>query len=276
MYCCHLCTLKTKQLNGLMTKHYQKHCSNIYSKEQYKVDVLNISGRPQKACKVCSRPTLIPKGEDAYPEYCRPCYDNLLSQKVGANNINWKGGKKVVQCAMCLTVLARHASHLRRFHKFCSTSCAQSWYGLSENRTEAQKENDKCNAKMMKKLWRSPRHRERMAKMRSLLGTTRTSKKEQAMVALLQTIYSDCVGAYTVKYYTFDAFIPSLNILIEFDGTYWHSLPKCAALDKRKTTYIDRWHPYLAIVRIKEGEWDASKDKIHLMKSKLQQASSAA
>lgn len=37
-----------------------------------------------------------------------------------------------------------------------------------------------------------------------------------------------------------DAYIPSLNLVIEADGVYWHSLPKVIARDKAKNAYLTK------------------------------------
>ena len=83
MYKCNLCDLKTKQLNGLLTKHWKKHCSDIYTKEQYKTDLLNYNGRAQPICPKCNLPTAIPKGEKDYPLKHRKCYIDELSASIG-------------------------------------------------------------------------------------------------------------------------------------------------------------------------------------------------
>lgn len=56
---------------------------------------------------------------------------------------------------------------------------------------------------------------------------------------------------------------------IEFDGTYWHSLPKTISLDKRKTTYTQKHHPHLRLLRIPEKEWDDAIDKLSYIKGKI-------
>ena len=52
-----------------------------------------------------------------------------------------------------------------------------------------------------------------------------------------------------------------LNLLIEFDGTYWHSLPSAISNDKRKNAYIKRYYKHLKLLRIKEKDWDNAKNK---------------
>lgn len=89
----------------------------------------------------------------------------------------------------------------------------------------------------------------------------RVSKKEIACLEVLRQICPDAVGSYRVKYYVFDMFVPSLNLLIEFDGRYWHSLAATRNRDKRKSTYITRYRPDLKLARVSESDWDKAPDK---------------
>ena len=41
--------------------------------------------------------------------------------------------------------------------------------------------------------------------------------------------------------YVVDAYIPSLNLVIEADGDYWHSKPKTKERDKRKNCYLKEY-----------------------------------
>lgn len=49
-----------------------------------------------------------------------------------------------------------------------------------------------------------------------------------------------------------DAYIPNLNLVIEADGDYWHSLPKSIIKDKSKNTYLQS-HGY-NLLRLTEKE----------------------
>lgn len=41
-----------------------------------------------------------------------------------------------------------------------------------------------------------------------------------------------------IEFYLVDAYIPSLNLVIEADGDYWHALPETKWRDKSKNTYL--------------------------------------
>ena len=252
-----------------MSRHYRKHCLSGLSKEQYKRDLLIFNGRSPNNCKICNKETTIPKGESEYPQYCRSCFVEKLKNSNGELNANWRGGKRIANCAFCNSKIEKHSSHLKRLNKFCSTSCCQMFYALPENRTDAQKANDEKSKEMFTKYRTNLYCRAKLAEARNNLATSRSSKKEREMVDIIKTIHTDCVGGHLVKYYTFDAFIPSLEILVEFDGTYWHSLPATISLDKRKSTYIKKWHPNLKLVRVKEGDWDIAINKLKFIEELL-------
>lgn len=55
-----------------------------------------------------------------------------------------------------------------------------------------------------------------------------------------------------IGYYVVDFFLPDLNLVVECDGDYWHSLPKQRRLDASKDSYM-RNHA-IGIVRIPEHE----------------------
>jgi len=52
--------------------------------------------------------------------------------------------------------------------------------------------------------------------------------------------------------FTVDAYIPSLNLIIEADGDYWHSLPKVIRNDKYKNICLKNWG--YKLLRLSETE----------------------
>jgi very-short-patch-repair endonuclease len=59
-----------------------------------------------------------------------------------------------------------------------------------------------------------------------------------------------------------DAYIPSLNLIIEADGDYWHSLPKNMARDKSKNSYLKAVG--FNLIRLSETEINNGKFKYKL------------
>ena len=233
MYRCHLCNLETKQLNGLLSRHWKKH---IQDRLLYKREVLIANGRLPKNCKICLKETIIPKGEAEYPDYCKSCYIiHMISNPI--NNPNWSGGKQIFLCKQCGKQKETYFSQLTGKYNFCSSICSMVFYNKGENWNEARK--------------------------------ARSSKKERLVLAHIKTIYKDVIDAYLLDRYIFDGFIPSRSILIEFDGTYWHSLEAAIKGDTRKSSYVEHNYPQLELIRIPEKEWDLALNKLEYLKKKL-------
>lgn len=61
---------------------------------------------------------------------------------------------------------------------------------------------------------------------------------ERKMASGLSLAGIDAVPQFAIGPYTVDFALPVSKVVIECDGDYWHSLPKCAARDRRKDTYL--------------------------------------
>ena len=53
----------------------------------------------------------------------------------------------------------------------------------------------------------------------------KVSKLELSLLKMVSKQYPDAIGSYNVDRYICDIFIPSLNLIIEFNGDYWHCNP---------------------------------------------------
>jgi very-short-patch-repair endonuclease len=62
-----------------------------------------------------------------------------------------------------------------------------------------------------------------------------------------------------------DFYIPTLNLIIECDGTYWHSLPKAIERDERKDAYAKKYG--FNIIRLLEE--DISKGRFFQLEKKI-------
>lgn len=130
--------------------------------------------------------------------------------------------------------------------KFCSKSCACKWGRKTKDYSKAAfkkgKKNPNANglsverrvqlSKMMKERWKNG----------TIISTTfrpkETSLEKIARQALeelginFKSKFWINIKGYSPKEYDF--YIPSLNLLLEIDGEYWHSLPKNIENDKYK------------------------------------------
>lgn len=254
MYKCHLCNLETKQLNGLMSRHYKAHCNETYSKEQYKVDVLAHNGRHQKTCKICNKPTQIPKGESEYPDYHKECYIGNLKEKVGDSNNNWKGGPEEFKCKYCKKIRESYSSQTGQNNVFCSVSCSTQFYNLPENQSDAKKKAIEFNSDVLRKLVHTEEFKAKRVAALLKMGNTSTSKVEQDFHKHVQSIYPDAINGHQLDFYSVDIWIPSQNLAIDVQGNYWHNDIKTRSRDKRKATFFANNRPDIKFHTIWESE----------------------
>lgn len=254
MYKCHLCDIETKQLNGLLTLHWKKHCNDNYSKEQYKVDLLANNGRKPVICKFCSKETKIPKGEKDYPLYHKKCYLANLSKMTGRNNINYKGGKTVYQCRRCGTCLDKYPTMILVKQPFCSISCSMKFYALPENRTDKQKENDIKAREIRIIAGKSEKCKKNQSAALAKMQKDRKSKVESLVFTKIKEVYPDAEDQYEIDFYVFDAVIPNTKQLIEVNGNYWHNRPQSRSMDVRKRAFIKNNRPEYSVHTIWESE----------------------
>jgi len=128
---CHICGLESKP-NLLLSSHYRAKHKDI-AKDMYKTDLYIYNGRPPKICKVCDKPTKIPKGEGSYPEYHSKCYIKLLKSSTAESNANWKGGKITKKCDFCSAKITKHSSSFNGRTTFCSVGCSTRFYYCKKN-----------------------------------------------------------------------------------------------------------------------------------------------
>lgn len=253
MYRCHLCNLETKQLNGLMGKHCNIHCSQYYSKDQYKIDCLTHNGRPQKICKICNKPTKIPKGEAEYPDYHKECYTQNKLQ--GSNNPNYKvGSKKKYACAHCNTIRESYSSQIGQNNVFCSTSCSTQFYNIPENQSEAKKKAVEFQKDVLRKLVHTEEFKAKRIAAMLKNGDMRSSQVEQDFHKHIQTIFPDAINGYQLDFYSIDIWIPSQNIAIDVQGNYWHNDKEIRIKDRRKNTFFKKNRSDIKFYTIWESE----------------------
>lgn len=235
MYKCHLCDLQTKQLNGLMSRHYKRHCSDSYGKDQYKVDVLAHNGRPLNNCEICGEIVPIPKGEAEPPRFHKSCYTANLS---GPNNPNYKGGLIDVSCAKCNKPLQKHKSHLKKSNKFCSVSCSMNWYAKPENRTKKQILSDEANAEQLRRLRLVPENKIAHANALAKMQKERTSKLEIEVLEKVHKLYPSAECQIVKDFYTVDLYIPEIDTYLDVHGNYWHNKSKHQPSNQRKRKFF--------------------------------------
>ena len=88
------------------------------------------------------------------------------------------------------------------------------------------------------------------------------NKFEEEMVNLIKTNGYECITQFEIDKWFYDSYIPELNLIIEFDGDYWHPrrIEDCTNQRLKKQWFIDRKKEHLAkqqgynLIRIRESE----------------------
>lgn len=102
-------------------------------------------------------------------------------------------------------------------------------------------------------------------------GTEKQSNYfESYMLSIVSSKGYEYVEQFEIDGWFYDCFIPSKNLIIEFDGSYWHAEKEEDCIDDRlkRQWKIDRYKESLAvkkgyeIIRVKEREKDTLKDII--------------
>lgn len=258
MYKCHLCELKTKQLNGLMSRHWKRHATTTYTKDSYKADVLAHNGRPLNNCEVCGETVPIPKGEAESPRFHKSCY---VANIAGANNPNYRGGLISAGCAKCNKPLLKHKSHLKRSNKFCSTTCSMNWYAKSENRTQSQIISDKKGKLLLEEVKKTDKFKIAHANALAKMQKERTSKLEIETLEKIRKLYPSAEGQVVKDFYTIDIYIPEIDTYLDVHGNYWHNKPKHQSSNDRKRNFF--YNKGLRYLELWGNEIDYSDDLVN-------------
>ena len=91
------------------------------------------------------------------------------------------------------------------------------------------------------------------------------SQKEKEVLEFVKRIYKGEIlenhkGLFPNKQMELDIYLPSLNLGIEFDGEYWHSLEGAKEKDERKNQLCEE--KGIRLLRIKESEWDTNRTQV--------------
>ena len=97
---------------------------------------------------------------------------------------------------------------------------------------------------------------------RMIKPRTHFTTLEQRYYAMLKSLQVFYVPQYQIGSRYFDAYLPDYNLLIEFDGSFWHkqSLEECKYECQRKNFQVDKLKNRIAeenghrILRIREDE----------------------
>lgn len=205
---CLVCGKEFKTIPSQIKKGKGKYCSwKCY---------LSIFGEVYKNCLVCGKKFKTQKHliKIGGGKYCsRKCSDIAHITSL------------IRTCQVCQKKFKVYQSKFKRGQgKYCSRRCM----GLMQK-------------KRLKILWlNSEFAKEQLRKMRAKWGVKPTSiEKTLYDYLLLKGILFEKQYLVNGKFLV-DAYIPSLNLVIEADGKYWHTRPKTVEKDKRENAYLTK------------------------------------
>lgn len=140
-----------------------------------------------------------------------------LGQGSGDNSVHWKGGKP--RCSVCNKRLSN--------------------YGYKNCRKHMPIDYKKIGLRGARKLYKREPTSIEVAVYERL--------KELGFLFETQKLINDK--------FVVDAFIPSLNLVIEVDGNYWHSLDKIKKKDRSENAYLKKCG--FKVLRLSEDEIDS-------------------
>ena len=245
---CYLCDMECRA-SAMFASHYKKH-QNVVSKDLFIRNTYINSGILPKQCLGCG---LDIGFEDT--NYHRECYIKS-SPGSGSLNGNFSNATIYTDCVNCGTNVKRFKSTSENFiNTFCSCKCSKEFY--------AKNPTNKIKASIEK--WKQAGHdlhktqegREKWGNGYAFFTAKKRSKFETEVFQVLLSIYPDAIQDHRVEQYVLDSYIPSINVVLEAQGSYWHSVNNVEKLDiKKNKKLIEKGYN---VRYLHEDEWNNNK-----------------
>ena len=160
----------------------------------------------------------------ATPEQKLKIISNLVNNS-GEKHFAWKGG--LPKCIVCGKQLARYKSKRCRAHQFTKEVIQK--MSISQKKWLENPDNFKFLS--IGGITSSTRQ-QRLKEPTSIEKKLYDELKRRGILFETQKLIN---GKFLV-----DAYIPSLNLIIEADGNYWHSLDRVVKKDKAENAYLKK------------------------------------
>jgi very-short-patch-repair endonuclease len=199
----------------------------------------------QVFCKYCQKPfqQISYLREQGYGLYCsRRCAAKATANVVAKAREN---GKEV-PCGNCGTMIYRARAKIMKVN-FCSPQC----HGLYHQRRRITIICAYCGEEKRVKPSYLNKGAKYCSKICWIRGSAETSL-ETLGYALLDVMNFTYQRQTRLGKFIPDAFIPSLNMAVLFDGDYWHNMPDHKDRDERFNAYASRIG--VLVVRVRESE----------------------
>lgn len=181
------------------------------------------------------------------------------------------------QCETCGKPIMVRSTETRRF---CSQACMLVWRGpvLREKRYQPET-HATFTCEWCGESFEMPRSWVRPNGGRFCSGSCRAAwvaATRQNRVSKVETRFAEMLAGTgliferhaAIGHYAVDIYFPDARLIVEFDGEYWHSLPRNAARDKRKDAYAAK-HGY-RILHVPERTFlDAPDEALRMVRDAL-------
>ena len=238
------------------------------------LDVINQAGLTRKRDR-CQSLDII-KNENRYSviRECPKCKkqikttskDKVIACRNHFNAIN--SGNLCKPCSLKLQEGEGNSFYGKKHTKETKLKISKSRMGKAtgkDNSMSKEKWRDKARKNLIKK-WESGDLEKTRKFMSEKLKETRrlgkltsviVSKKEKEILKEIKKMGLDVIGSHKVDTKICDIYIPSLNLIIEYNGDYWHCNPK-----KYNSTYFNKKKSKYAW-----EIWEYDKNKLELIKN---------
>lgn len=167
--------------------------------------------------------------------------------KIGNNYINGHNNTKhgkyrkpcyCIDCGKEISVGSKRCRSCQSKKLFCNKEFKRKWNKMLKGNQHFK--GHKHSEKQKRKISETTKQQWQSGQFDGVFKSP--TKPEKEIMRILDKLKIDYIFQFRPKNYgkTYDFYIPKRNLLIEFDGIYWHSLPKVKERDVEKTQYANK------------------------------------
>lgn len=154
----------------------------------------------------------------------------------------WNKGKFRKEVLICLECGKKFEASVRDNRKLCSEKCRHQ-YRVKKNKNLRHTN----ESKLKMKIWHTQHLDREKLRQIGLLGLLRQQTSKEP-TSIEQKVYGELQKRGLLfetqklinRRFLVDAYIPSLNLIIEADGNYWHSLDRVKKKDRAENAYLTK------------------------------------
>lgn len=199
---------------------------------------------------------------------CHTLYKKTAQEKIYLCRNYFKAINNKTLCKKCAFIGEKNPFFGKKHSKesISAISKSREGKGTGENNSMANPEHKEKARQKLIESWNSGNLEETRKRMSEVMKNTRLegklksvikSKKEDEIKIFLEKLDFEVISSYRIDSKVCDIYIPSLNLIIEYFGDYWHANPI-----KYKPDYFNGKKNQTA-----QQIWDYDKNKIDLIKS---------